>query len=171
MILTLAQIPAWLVSLLAIFFLVVCLSMILIVLIQRPQGGGLSGAFGAGGGSGQTAFGTKTGDVLTLVTIGIFVLFLGTAVGLNFAVRPPAAKAPSNQVSAPATSQETPPATPPGGDGAQQPDTGGAPSQSPAGIPADQPGTQPPAGEQTPADTPPPAEPAPTAPSTGDGAP
>lgn len=96
--LVLAQIPNWVISLLAIGFLIVCLSLVLIVLIQRPQGGGLSGAFGAGGGAGQTAFGTKTGDVLTLVTIGIFVLFLLTAIGLNFAVRPPKAVAPANAV-------------------------------------------------------------------------
>jgi preprotein translocase subunit SecG len=64
--------------------------MILLILIQRPQGGGLSGAFGAGGGAGQTAFGTKTGDVLTMVTIAIFVLFLVAAIVLNFAARPSA---------------------------------------------------------------------------------
>lgn len=110
MILTLAQIPGWLLSLLTVFFLLVCLAMILIVLVQRPQGGGLSGAFGAGGGSGQTAFGTKTGDVLTLVTIGIFVLFLLTAIGLNFAIRPPAARPATNRIVSP-EQQETESAT------------------------------------------------------------
>lgn len=90
MVLTLAQIPPWLVSLLAVLFLIVCLALILIVLIQRPQGGGLSGAFGSSGGAGQTAFGTKTGDVLTIVTITIFILFVLTSVGLNFAFRPAA---------------------------------------------------------------------------------
>ncbi len=72
-------------------FLVVSIAMILLVLIQRPQGGGLSGAFGAGGGgggAGQTAFGTKTGDVLTFATITIFILFLVFAIILNFATRP-----------------------------------------------------------------------------------
>ena len=80
-------------------FLVICIVMILTVLIQRPQGGGLSGAFGAsgsgGGGAGQTAFGTKTGDVLTWATITIFVLFLLFAITLNFATRPQVA--PANQ--------------------------------------------------------------------------
>ncbi|MFU8828837.1 MAG: preprotein translocase subunit SecG [Phycisphaerales bacterium] len=74
-------------------FLFVSLTMILIVLIQKPQGGGLSGAFGAssdGGGSGQTAFGAKTGDVLTTLTIAIFIIFLVSAAGLNFLIRPPA---------------------------------------------------------------------------------
>ncbi len=85
----------WVASLLVALFLIVCLLLILIVLIQRPQGGGLSGAFGAGGGgSGQTAFGAKTGDALTIATIAIFVLYLAIAVGLQFAARPSQAPAP-----------------------------------------------------------------------------
>lgn len=87
----------WIASLLVAFFLLVCLLLILIVLIQRPQGGGLSGAFGAGGGSGQTAFGAKTGDALTIATIGMFVLYLLLAIGLQFAARPAgAAPAPTS---------------------------------------------------------------------------
>ena len=74
---------------LMIVFIIVSVLMILIVLIQRPQGGGLSGAFGAAAdGAGQTAFGAKTGDALTLATVATFVIFLLTAVGLNFALRP-----------------------------------------------------------------------------------
>jgi len=80
--------PYWVVTLLVLGFLIVCLILILTVLIQKPQGGGLSGAFGAGGGSGQTAFGAKTGDALTIATIGMFVVFLLYAIGLNFAARP-----------------------------------------------------------------------------------
>ncbi len=90
MVLTLGLSP-WIASILIALFLVICVLMILIVLIQRPQGGGLSGAFGSGsGGSGQTAFGTKTGDALTFATIGIFVTYLLLAVGLQFAARPDA---------------------------------------------------------------------------------
>ncbi len=85
--LTLAIAP-WVVSVLVAVFLFACVVLILTVLIQRPQGGGLSGAFGAGGGAGQTAFGTKTGDALTIATVGLFVVFLGLAIGLNFATRP-----------------------------------------------------------------------------------
>lgn len=94
MIPTLAALSPFVVTALVVVFLLVCIAMILLILIQRPQGGGLSGAFGAGGGAGQTAFGTKTGDVLTIVTIAIFVLFLGMAVILNFAARPSTAPAP-----------------------------------------------------------------------------
>ena len=92
-------------------FLIISIVMILIVLIQRPQGGGLGGAFGAGGGggggggggAGQTAFGTKTGDVLTGGTIAIFVLFLVFAVILNFLTRPPEAQPSPPVLSAPAS--------------------------------------------------------------------
>lgn len=92
----------WLSGLLTLGFLLVCVVMILIVLIQRPQGGGLGGAFGSAAGSGQTAFGAKTGDALTIATIGIFVLFLLSAIGLNYAARPSEAPAPAAAVAAPA---------------------------------------------------------------------
>ena len=41
--------------------------LILLVLVQRGRGGGLSGAFGGLGG--QSAFGTKAGDTFTRITI------------------------------------------------------------------------------------------------------
>ena len=44
-----------------------CLFLICLILIQRGKGGGLAGAFGGVGGS--SAFGTKSGDVFTRVTI------------------------------------------------------------------------------------------------------
>lgn len=80
---------SWAIGLMVAVFVMISVVLVLAVLIQKPQGGGLSGAFGAGGGSGQTAFGTKTGDVLTMTTISIFVLWLIFAVVLNFATRPP----------------------------------------------------------------------------------
>ena len=86
--LVLAQIPGWLTAILAALFLFFCVLLILAVLIQRPTGGGLSGAFGSGAGSGQTAFGAKTGDALTYATITIFTIYILFAVGLNYASRP-----------------------------------------------------------------------------------
>ena len=86
---TLAQLGFDIKSFFMIFFVVVSVVMILIVLIQRPQGGGLSGAFGASAdGAGQTAFGAKTGDALTFATVAAFLIFLGTAIALNFNLRP-----------------------------------------------------------------------------------
>lgn len=86
---TLAVSP-FIVGLLVVLFVVVSIMMMLVVLIQRPQGGGLSEAFGASSGSNTTAFGAKTGDALTTATIVIFLLFIGFAIGLNYMVRPPA---------------------------------------------------------------------------------
>lgn len=45
------------------------LFLILLVLIQRGRGGGLAGALGGMGG--QSAFGTKAGDVFTKITVGV----------------------------------------------------------------------------------------------------
>lgn len=75
-------------GLVIVLFLIVSTILILTVLIQKPQGGGLAGAFGSGAGSGQTAFGAKTGDALTWATIIMFVVWLVTSVGLNLAFRP-----------------------------------------------------------------------------------
>jgi len=62
-------------------FIFICVIMILLVLIQKGRGGGLSSAFGGSGGS--TAFGSKTGDVLTWATSIVFGLFVFFAVILN----------------------------------------------------------------------------------------
>ena len=69
-------------NLLILLFTFVCLILILVVLIQKGRGGGLSGAFGGAGGN--TAFGSKTGDVLTWATSIIFGIFLLLAIGLNW---------------------------------------------------------------------------------------
>jgi preprotein translocase subunit SecG len=52
-----------------------------VVLIQKGRGGGLASAFGGSGGN--TAFGSKTGDVLTWATSVVFGLFLFLAIILN----------------------------------------------------------------------------------------
>ena len=69
----------WIFLPLFLFFSVV---LILLVLIQKGRGGGISGAFGGGGG-GNTAFGAKTGDVLTWATSIVFALFIILAVTLS----------------------------------------------------------------------------------------
>src|SRR5436190_12982521 len=98
------------IGLVTVVFLAVCLLMVLTVLIQKPQGGGISGAFGGGGGSGQTAFGTKTGDALTIFTIIVFVVYLLFAIGLNFSTRPSGPAAPTATASAPASAPSGSPA-------------------------------------------------------------
>lgn len=78
----------WQITALGIAFVLVCLFMMLVILIQKPKGGGLSGAFGGAGGSAQAAFGAKTGDVLTWFTVICFALFLLLAMGLTWTIRP-----------------------------------------------------------------------------------
>ena len=64
-----------------ILLVAVAVILILLVLIQKGRGGGLSGAFGGGGGN--TAFGSKTGDVLTWATSIVFGVFLLLGIILN----------------------------------------------------------------------------------------
>ena len=64
-----------------VLFIIVCLFMMLLVLIQKGRGGGLASAFGGGGG--HTAFGSKTGDVLTWATSIVFGVFILLAIILN----------------------------------------------------------------------------------------
>ena len=60
--------------LLMFLLFVTALVLILLVLIQRGKGGGLAGALGGMGG--QSAFGTKAGDLFTRVTIGVAAFWI-----------------------------------------------------------------------------------------------
>lgn len=62
----------------AVLFLLCCVIMILVILIQKGKGGGLSGALA--GGMASNLLGTKTGDFLTWVTIGLVSVFLLLAI-------------------------------------------------------------------------------------------
>ncbi len=67
-------------------FIVACLLLICVVLVQKGRGGGLSSAFG--GAMGSSPFGTKTGDVFTWITVVLAGIFLLCALVLNGVVRP-----------------------------------------------------------------------------------
>lgn len=60
--------------LLMFLMFVTALFLIVLVLIQRGKGGGLAGAFGGMGG--QSAFGTKAGDLFTKITIGVATFWI-----------------------------------------------------------------------------------------------
>ena len=65
-------------------FIVISVALILIILVQRPAGGGLAGAFGgAGGGGTESVFGGRVGDALTVMTVVGFCVYLGLAIALN----------------------------------------------------------------------------------------
>ena len=79
---------SWAIGLTAVLFALVSLVMMLIILVQRPKGGGLSGAFG-GSASNEGAFiGGKIGDVLTYLTVAFFVAFIVLAMTLTWATTP-----------------------------------------------------------------------------------
>lgn len=65
----------FLMKIVAAIWVLAGISLVLVVLIQKGKGGGLSGAFG--GGMASNILGTKTGDFLTwftIVLVGVFLL-------------------------------------------------------------------------------------------------
>jgi protein translocase SecG subunit len=95
----------------AIWFAFVAIVLMGVILLQRGKGVGLSGAFGGTGG--HTAFGAKTGDVMTWATVVGALILLATAVGLNYLFQPPPAPAAPVTPAAPAGGTETPIDLPP----------------------------------------------------------
>jgi len=116
---------------LAVLFVLVSIVLILVILIQKGRGGGLSGAFGGGMASGL--LGTKTGDFLTWVTIVGVAVFLILAVLLarfykpaigEYGAQPPApTQQPAPEGAAPA---------PQGESGASQAESPAPPAESAA---------------------------------------
>lgn len=115
--------------------LVISVFLILLVLVQRGRGGGLTGALGGAGG--QSAFGTKAGDTFTRVTyataiVWIFVCMMSIKV---LHVSAPLSGGPSRPAvkSGPRSSDatDTPAATTPSDAGAA------ATPEAPAPAPAD----------------------------------
>ena len=86
MMLPLASVP-FIMKVAAFVWVFVTLCLILLILIQKGRGGGLSGAFGGAGG-GASLLGTKTGDFLTWVTISLVAAFLVLAVLMGKFMRP-----------------------------------------------------------------------------------
>jgi len=77
----------FLMTVVVVIWFICSLALILIVLIQKGRGGGLSAAFGGGMASG--ILGSKTGDFLTWVTIVLVGVFLTLAVVMAKFYKPP----------------------------------------------------------------------------------
>lgn len=71
---------SFIMTVVAVIWFICALSLILVILIQKGRGGGLSGALGGGIASG--ILGSKTGDFLTWVTIVLVGIFLTLSVAL-----------------------------------------------------------------------------------------
>ncbi len=59
-----------------------CFILMVAILLQKGRGGGFAGSFGGAGGS--SAFGAKTGDVFTWITVIVAGVFVGLTVWGNF---------------------------------------------------------------------------------------
>ncbi|MGA2071275.1 MAG: preprotein translocase subunit SecG [Sedimentisphaerales bacterium] len=95
---------SFIMNVIAVLFVIGSVVLILVVLIQKGKGGGLSGAFAGGMASG--ILGSKTGDVLTWVTISVASLFIIVALVLDKWWRP-TTSGPESRTPAPITSNDT----------------------------------------------------------------
>ncbi|MEQ9455087.1 MAG: preprotein translocase subunit SecG [Phycisphaeraceae bacterium] len=116
-------------TVLMVGFLTVGVVMTMVVLIQRPKGGGLAGAFGGASTDAAAVFGASIGDVLTWITVGFFVVWIFLAMGMQWSIA-----AEINSIAVPPAITETAPATQPATTTAPetvpaQPDATPAPTQ------------------------------------------
>ena len=71
---------------LLVFFVLIAILLVLLVLVQNEEGEGLGGIFGGGG---ATAFGSRSGNVLTKTTTVLGTMFLVISLGLAIMNRSP----------------------------------------------------------------------------------
>lgn len=76
----------WFPPVLNILIWLVSVFLILLILIQKGKGGGLAGAFGGPGG--QSAFGSKTADAFTKITLYVAGIWVAMIVIMIWLVQP-----------------------------------------------------------------------------------
>ena len=76
----------WFPPVLNILIWLVSVFLILLILIQKGKGGGLAGAFGGPGG--QSAFGSKTADAFTKITLYVAGIWVALIVVMIWLVQP-----------------------------------------------------------------------------------
>ncbi len=129
------MLAAWYTTFLAVLFVLLSVVLILAILIQKPKGGGLSGAFGGAGGGQQAVFGSRVGDVLTWATVIIFALVLLLAISLVYLTRAEGRIDPGPGIGAPASTGAGETAPPDSGE--SQPPAEPDESTEPASTPAE----------------------------------
>jgi len=75
---------------LLVIFVIIAILLVFLVLIQNEEGEGLGGIFGGGG---ATAFGSRSGNVLTRATTVLGTMFLVISLGLAIMNRSPVGSA------------------------------------------------------------------------------
>ena len=146
----------WWHPLLIILHVLLCVTLILVVLLQSGKAADLAGAFGGAGS--QTAFGPRgAATLLSQVTTWCAVMFMLTSIVLvvrqtkigpatGSSVLEGTAPAPTPAPATPPPAQQTPPAgqqTPPAGQSSTPAPTPSARAQTPAQTPAQNPSSQP----------------------------
>ncbi len=134
-------------GLLLALHLIICVTLILVVLLQSGKGGGLAGAFGGMGGAGQTLFGGRgAATFLSKATSVLGVAFMTTSLvlallsGTHNAPKSVLREGQINTGAAPPPAGEQAPMQLPGqggGGSSAQPAPGGQsapPSQAPGGL-------------------------------------
>jgi preprotein translocase subunit SecG len=121
--LLLLKIP-FIMHIVSVVWILCAVILILVILIQKGRGTGLSGALGGGMASG--ILGTKTGDFLTWVTVGLVSALLLLTVAMAKFYRPTAGRvteAPAGQTQ-PVTTPPAQPGAPQGQTNTSLPDQG-----------------------------------------------
>jgi preprotein translocase subunit SecG len=123
-----------------ILMFAVALFLILLILVQRGRGGGLSGALGGMGG--QSAFGTKAGDLFTRITIVVAAVWILLCIAVILVMNPQLTRgtgtggAAALDYTESSGDRSTPPPSPTGSSGAK---SGAGPAEAPP-SPAPSPG-------------------------------
>lgn len=89
---------------LLVVFIIVCLLLVGIVLIQNEEGSGMGGLFG---GANSQAFGARSGNVLTKTTYILVTLFFVVCLGLALLNKAPASSAIDKQLQQNSTQTES----------------------------------------------------------------
>jgi len=114
--------------LLMLLLFILAIFLIVLVLIQKGRGGGLAGALGGMGG--QSAFGTKAGDLFTRITIGVAAVWiLVCIVSVGVLSRASSSRLQEGMFRAPGetgTSSSAPASTDQAGGPAESPTNGGS---------------------------------------------
>jgi preprotein translocase subunit SecG len=88
-------------------FVVVCILLCLLVLIQSDKGGGISGAIGGGLAGASSMFGTQdTANVLTKLTAGFATGFMGLCIVMSLFLSHPTGKQSKSQLKERAEKQQ-----------------------------------------------------------------